>query len=122
MILRPALLEHLAPIIVALPKKTPPPLSLPVDLLLPTMWPVWFTECLTFFRLLITIDSSNLTRVRGKSFLNKLSQEWLVPQSEQLGRLWSEAREKAVEFEAGFVLERWEDALGRAEEAAIPYR
>jgi len=122
LILRPALLEHLAPIIVALPKKTPPPLSLPVDLLLPTMWPVWFTECLTFFRLLITIDSSNLTRVRGKSFLNKLSQEWLVPQSEQLGRLRSEAREKAVEFEAGFVLERWEDALGRAEEAAIPYR
>ena len=54
--------------------------------------------------------------------MNKLSQEWLVPQSEQLGRLRSEAREKAVEFEAGFVLERWEDALGRAEEAAIPYR
>ena len=81
------------------------------------MWPAWFTDCLLYFRLLLTIDTSNRTGI--KDIILASGDGWLKPQAKKLEELKSEARCKRVGDEAGFILDRWEDALDRAKQAIV---
>ena len=95
----------------------PSPLTLSFEDLLPTMWPTWFTECLTYFQLLLTIDSSNVTGISDQDILNQILDLWLGPLQCRWKQLKREAAEKQMPTEANFILDRWEDAIDRVERA-----
>lgn len=118
-ILLPALLDYLAPILFTLPSLDPAPLSIPLKSLLPTMWPAWFTDCLIYFRLLLTLDTSNRTGIKDRSILKKSAEEWIEPMERGINGLKREAWDEQVGFEAEFVLDRWEDALERVNQAIL---
>lgn len=119
LILCPDLLIHLSPTLFTLPALAPAlsPLSLPLEALLQTMWPAWFTECLGYCRLLVTVDSTNRTGIRDRGFVDKLTDDWLTPLRNRLDILKLDMQCGHAGVEAEFVLERWDDALSRAAEA-----
>jgi hypothetical protein len=127
-VLVPALLERLGPILFEIPTSTRPdprqaymsgmagmqvvsgtPLQLGVDEIIGTMWPAWLTECANVLRLWLEVDRTNASGIRDSARLAAIDREWVEPQTSRLASLQKDAQD----VEAQFVLARWLDALER---------
>lgn len=82
-----------------------------------SMYAAWFTDTANLLRLWVLKDEANVTSIRDRAVLAKISTEWLNPQMKRVGEL-KEEHQSDVQIE--FVLARWEDALQRAEEVIQP--
>lgn len=124
-ILIPDLKAHLSPILFTLPSSssripspflahlgptpTGPPLQLPFDQIIVSMWPVWFTECSNLLRMLLIRDTENQTGCKDKEWLKEVEDGWVVPQLKRMEALHGDQADSSVIF----TLDRWGDALHR---------
>ena len=116
LILTPLLLDRLGPILFSIREGDTEPMNLSLGQMLDSTWPPWFTDCLGYFRLLFTLDISNLTGIRDRWCPEFLNQRWIKPMGMGLERLMSEVETEPIGVQKRFILDRWEDALRRAQE------
>jgi hypothetical protein len=78
-----------------------------------TMWPAWFTDCANLLRLLLARDTDDKSGVKDLTWLRGVHAKWVTPQISRIAIL---RQEEGLDVQAGFVLERWSDAIERLEE------
>ena len=85
-----------------------------------TFRPAWYTECLQLFWLVLQLDKENKTGLRDRTYLDKLRVDWLGPLKQKLEA--AKADMDGEDLETAFMLDRWDDALQRAESALMELR
>jgi hypothetical protein len=99
-----------------------PPMELPLQDLLSSMWPAWLTDCASLFRVLLSVDKGDTTGIRDAKRLETLEKEWLSVMYDKIQGLKEEMNGLEVGMEGEFVLMRWEDAVVRAREGITDLR
>lgn len=85
---------------------------MPLDEVVSTMYPAWFTECANLYRVMYSVDREGVDIVRGGTSTIKIKTEWLDPQLDRVAE-WEKQSQEMVNPQSGtnFVLVRYKMAL-----------